>query len=721
MTPDEIKKAEQIHSCCEMWMERIQAAERREDDWTREALAAERAYSVDTKSVEGKLYDFNILHSNVETIVPAIYNSTPAPDIRRRFSSEDPEAKNYADMIERAISVQIDDNRLDTEVESLAQDAFIAGRGIVRLRFMADFQPDEMGQERPANERIAFEAVSWRDFRFGPAKRWEDVSWVAFRHSIPREEIEKLSDEDLLAAQAYGEAAATSDNEEDDTEVWEVWDKDKREVIFIRADDRKMFKRETDPLRLPDFFPVPKPVQPICVTGKLTPVCPFSVYKKLADELDKTTQRINKIISGLKVRGLVAGSAEDIMALARAEDNELVTADGLESLAQTGGLDKAIMWWPIETAMAVLKELYVTRETTKQAIYEITGISDIVRGASDAGETATAQNIKTQWGSLRIQKMQRLIQRQVRDIFVMMADIITTHFSPKTLQAMTGIQITSQMAQLMQQPVTAAYRVDIESDSTIKADLTRARGEMAEFLNGSGQFFSAMAPIIQADPSMAEPVAEIYSAFARQFSLGKQAEDALERMAAQAKQVAQQPRPNPEAEKMKADMQIKQAEMQADQQRTQAELQLKGQEGQQKLAIEGQKLQLDAERMQVETAIKRAELDIKRAELALKQQDLGLRADEMGKKLNERGEIERDTTTEDTVIERLGERLDAILGASQQSVEQLANVVRETATAPRKVIRDERGEIVGVQVEGGPTWSVVRDGQGQISGVTAAA
>lgn len=721
MTPDEIKEAEKIHSCCEMWMERIQAAERREDDWTREALAAERAYSVDTKSVEGKLYDFNILHSNVETIVPAIYNSTPVPDIRRRFSSDDPEAKNYADMIERAISVQIDDNRLDTEVESLAQDAFIAGRGIVRLRFMADFQPDEMGQERPANERIVFEAVSWRDFRFGPAKRWEDVSWVAFRHSIPREEIEKLEDEDLIAAQAYGEAAATSDNEEDDAEVWEIWDKDKREVIFIRADDRKMFKREPDPLRLPDFFPVPRPVQPICVTGKLTPVCPFSVYKKLADELDKTTQRINKIISGLKVRGLVAGSAEDIMALARAEDNELVTADGLESLAQTGGIDKAIMWWPIETAMAVLKELYVTRETTKQAIYEITGISDIVRGASDAGETATAQNIKTQWGSLRIQKMQRLIQRQVRDIFVMMADIITTHFSPKTLQAMTGIQITSQMAQLMQQPVTAAYRVDIESDSTIKADLTRARGEMAEFLNGSGQFFSAMAPIIQADPSMAEPVAEIYSAFARQFSLGKQAEDALERMAAQAKQAAQQPRPNPEAEKMKADMQIKQAEMQADQQRTQAELQLKGQEGQQKMAIEGQKLQLDAERMQVETAIKRAELDIKRAELALKQQDLGLRADEMGKKLNERGEIERDTTTEDTVIERLGERLDAILGASQQSVEQLANVVRETATAPRKVIRDERGEIVGVQVEGGPTWSVVRDGQGQISGVTAAA
>lgn len=67
------------------WLQRISSAETREDDWRKDAEAAEKTYACDPKAKNGKLYDFNILHSNVETIVPAIYNSTPVPDVRPRF------------------------------------------------------------------------------------------------------------------------------------------------------------------------------------------------------------------------------------------------------------------------------------------------------------------------------------------------------------------------------------------------------------------------------------------------------------------------------------------------------------------------------------------------------------------------------------------------------------------------------------------------------------
>src|SRR5690606_25678896 len=157
-------------------------------------------------------------------------------------------------------------------------------------------------------------------------------------------------------------------------------------------------KREDDPLGLTNFYPIPAPVQPITLTGRLDPTCPFAIYKKLADELDLATKRINAIMRGLKVRGLVAGDLTDVELLSKADDNELVAAKDLEGLAQTGGIEKAIMWWPVEKAIVVLKELYAQREQIKQAIYELTGISDIVRGASKSGETATAQQIKTQWG-----------------------------------------------------------------------------------------------------------------------------------------------------------------------------------------------------------------------------------------------------------------------------------------------------------------------------------
>lgn len=582
------------------WMEKIRASEKREDKWRKDAEAAEKAYSCDTESKgSGKLYDFNILHSNVETIVPAIYNSTPIPDIRRRFveaigeppepppppgppqqpgqpaaavdpramqqykaaqaqfqqaqaafaqkQQSDKDAKDLGDMIERVITVQIDDNRLDREIEANAQDAFLAGRGVVRVRFDAQVGDDNS----MSGEKIPTEVCPWRDFRMGPGSRWDNKPWIAFLHTLPGEVLkDKHTDKEMYASQAI-EPTGDGEDDSDDVAFWEVWDKLERKVCFIREHDGAYLKETDDPLGLRDFFPCPEPIQPITLTGKTTPVCPFTVYKKLADELDNATKRINKIMSGLKVRGLVAGDATDISLLSKADDNELVTVSNLEGLAQTKGLENAIMWWPIEQAVNALKQLYTQREEVKAAIYEITGISDIIRGASNANETLGAQQIKTQWGALRIQKMQRMIERQVRDIFVMMADIIITKFSPQTLQEISGIEITPGMQALMQKPTLVGYRIDVESDSTVRADLTRQKQDMNEFLTGTGTFFAAVGPLAKEDPALAEPMAEVYSSFARTFKLGKQAEDALERMAKMAGAKAKEP-PPPSPEQMKA-------------------------------------------------------------------------------------------------------------------------------------------------------------------------
>lgn len=633
------------------WMERIRAAEKREDDWRKDAMAAEKAYSCDTKSDKGKLYDFNILHSNVETIVPAIYNSTPVPDIRRRYveamgeppappqvqegqqpdpralaqfqqamaqwqakEQADKDAKNLGDMVERVISVQIDDNRLDKEIEAQAQDAFLAGRGIVRLRFEASVEGDAV-----SNERIIPEVVAWRDFRMGPATRWDNVPWTAFRHTVSREVLERdHTNPDMYAAQ--GPEVPTKDDDCDDIPIWEVWDKFTGKVKFVREHDGRMLNETDDPMGLPGFYPIPCPVQPITLTGKMTPVCPFTVYKKLADELDTITRRINAIMKGLKVRGIAAGELQDIQQLAQAGDNEIVTSSNLEGLAQTKGIENAIMWWPIEQSVKVLKELYVQREQVKTSIYEITGISDIVRGASNPNETLGAQEIKTQWGALRIQKMQRMIERQVRDIFVMMSSLILTKFSLPTLQQMSGIQITPGMQQFMQNSTLVGYRIDVESDSTVRADLTRKKGEMGEFLQGTGNFFNAIGSVVEQAPEMAEPFTEVYTSFARVFKLGKQAEDALERMGKQAKQAASKPRPNPEQDKLNADMKMKQAEFQMKEQAEQRKAVREQQSEQAKLHVESQKAQIDLQKSQTELQIKVVELDLKKQEAAMKLQ-----------------------------------------------------------------------------------------------------
>ena len=597
------------------WMGRIAASETREKDWMEQAERAENIYLCNNE--DGKAPQFNILFSNVETIVPSIYNSTPRPEIRARHGrSEDPVANAASTIMERAIAAQIDDSRLDVEIEAGAQDAYAAGRDIVRVKFDAEVmeQPaligmDEFGGEveipQPPiikNEVILFENVSWRDYRQGPAKRWRDVPWVAYRHEVSEQERERLENPEFK--EAYDDREDI--DEDQDCTIWEIWDKENRQVLFVIAESGKVLDIAEDPLNLVGFFPQPAPVQPITPTGKLTPVCPYAAYETLASELDITTRRINAITKGLKVRGAIAADAESIAEIAQAGDNELVAVSNIEGLVAAGGLSKAVMWWPIDTAIAVLQQLYVQREQTKQAIYEVTGISDIVRGQSNTAETATAQKIKTQWGSLRIKKMQRAIERQVRDLFVISAEILSQHFSHETLQGMTGVEITEEVAALLSKPLDH-YRINVESDSTVRADLTKSRGEMSEFLQGTAQFFSTMQPIVASAPQSAGPLAKMYAAFAQQFNLGKSAEEALDQFVEMAEEAAKKPQgPSPEQEAMQAEMKQKMTEFQG-----RMELEFG------KLELQNKNLQLSAQEKGLNIKLKQEELGIKRDEAQL--------------------------------------------------------------------------------------------------------
>lgn len=688
------------------WMERIRASETRDDEWIKDAKDAENTYAAgridDKAESHGSVPDFNILHSNVETIVPAIYNSTPVPDIRERWPTKPPEQqappqmpqagqmppqggqmppqamqppqampepqtpyKDVAELLERAITLQIDDNMLDGEVEAAAQDAFMAGRGIVRVKLEADIEDfeetrevidpatgaisyEEVEGQNVTNERVKYEVVSWRDYREGPATRFDSLTWMGFKHYLTSEDVEKMGG-DMLESQTLDEIPTDNESSAEDVPIWEIWCRDKMEILFVRESDGVIIDRQPDPLGLSGFFPIPSPIQPITLSNKRMPVNPYVIYRKQAQELDNVTKRINAIISGLKVRGGIAGDVENIKALANAGDNELIAIENVEGLAQTGGLDKAIIWWPVEKAIQVLRELYIARDQIKQIIYEITGISDIVRGQTQASETATAQQIKTQWGSIRIKKMQRMIERHVRDLFVLTSEIIAKNFTITTLKDITRMEITPEMEEILNGSMHQ-YHIDVESDSTVRADLSRQKGEMEGFLQGTAAFFSTMAPVVQQAPQMAGPVTDLYASFARQFNLGKQSEDAIEEMGDIAKKASKGDKPDPEVEAKKAEMAMKGKELQGKAmlemeklKGAQAELQIKAQEAQAKAQGEQAKLQLENKKIALQTEIakadallKKAQLDqqaqtsadsvaIKQAELRIKEADLELK------------------------------------------------------------------------------------------------
>lgn len=663
------------------WMEKIRAAEGREDVWLRDAKIAEDIYLASDKAE--RKYDFNILHSNVETIVPAIINSAPIPDIRERFrkGSEDEPARVAAQMIERCIQVCCDDGRLEEEIEGVAQDAFTVGRGILRVRMT----------QRWGVEALGFEVHPWNDFRFGPARRWDDVPWEAFRFHVPKEAVDKMTDEKVKELLAKGSSDEIDPGEDTDAELWEVWDKDSRAVLFIAND--VIIKETPDPLGLSGFFPNPMPAMPIRSTASLTPVVPFRIYERLADELDEVTRRITKLTKACKAVGLVAGeSADSLSQLEEAEDSTLIPVPmgQIEGVA-TAGMNGAIAWWPIEKIIMALRELFVARDQCKAAIYEITGISDIIRGASQAAETATAQEIKTQWGSLRVKKLQKLIERLVRDTFVICAEIICSKFQPATIQRMSGVPMTPEVAQFFGNPLDH-FRIDVESDSTVRADLTRMRQDMAEWLRGTSEYMNAMIMPMAASPMtmpMIPAAMKLYATFARTFSLGKQGEDAIEEIIAATQQAveqqqAQPPQPSPEEIKAQGEQAKAQAAMQkaqsdaaikqTDQALKQQELELAAQEGGLKAQETAAKIELtqaqtqkvyaEIGKTQVETEIADTQADID-ASLAMRGEQRTAEGDMHARSMRER-EFERAGETQRAADERASAESAAKVKAMQR-------------------------------------------------------
>ena len=452
--------------------------------------------------------------------------------------------------------------------------------------------------------------------------------------------------------------------------MWEIWDKDSAKVIFL-AEGKKdaPIRVEDDPLQLTGFFPMPRPLYGIETSDNLTPIVPYDMYRAQAEELELISERIMALTSALKARGAYDGRLTEIGRLATADDNDLVAIENAIGYADKGGIEKAIFWFPIDVVSAVLEKLYVQRDQIKQTIYEITGIADILRGATDPNETLGAQKLKSEWGSLRVQRKQMEVQRYARDLFRLKAELVATKFDWQTISMMTGLkypseqekqaaqqqmQMAAQKAQATgQQPpqppkelvdmlakpsleqvdkvlrndTMRGFRIDVESDSTIRADMTRNQQTMTQFLTGTAEFMQAIGPAVMQGFFPADIAVEVFTAFARNFRLGKQAEDALDRLADKAKKSADQPaKPDPkaEAEKMKAEAVQQKAKMDAEAQ--QQKMHMDQQKAQLDLQATQQKHEMELQKMMAEVMMQREEMQIMREKMGMEMQAAQMKA-----------------------------------------------------------------------------------------------
>jgi hypothetical protein len=118
------------------WLLEIKLASKREKDWREKAVAILDKY----RGKDRKKNSFNILWANTEVLRPALYNSTPKPDVRRRFRQNDMLGKAVAEVAERSLSYCIDAYDLDNCVKNDVLDALLPGRGLSRVRYIPQFK-----------------------------------------------------------------------------------------------------------------------------------------------------------------------------------------------------------------------------------------------------------------------------------------------------------------------------------------------------------------------------------------------------------------------------------------------------------------------------------------------------------------------------------------------------------------------------------------------------
>ena len=180
----------------------------------------------------------------------------------------------------------------------------------------------------------------------------------------------------------------------------------------------------------------------------------YDLYARLADDLDETSARISALTKQIKVRGAYNARLPDIADLLhrrRRQDDPGRWRRPDQRRPPEPHLDGADRPIPCRRC----RKLYLARDQIKQSIYEIMGISDIMRGATKASETATAQRIKGSMGVSRLEDQKQAAGNFVRDLLRLKAEIICQNFDAETLEAMTGEAVTPDVEAILRDDLPA--------------------------------------------------------------------------------------------------------------------------------------------------------------------------------------------------------------------------------------------------------------------------
>ena len=755
------------------WYNRILSYERAFKKWEGRADKILKRYRDDSRTQNNPNARFNILYSNVQTITPAVFARLPRPDVTRRFKDNDPIGRVACMLLERALEYELEHySDYKTAMDSSVFDRMIGGRGTAWVRYEPHIVASEQGlpedgyevsdvvddmDEAPSekNEEIEYECapvdyVHWRDFGHSVGRTWEEVTWVYRKVYMNRDALVERFGEDLGyeipldVKPEEGKSYTQNQNMPEQALIYEIWDKETGDAIWLSKSMGKILDEKSDPLELEGFFPCPKPLYSNITTENLEPIPDFTMYQDQAKELDTLADRIDGLINALKVRGVFDASASELNRLfSEGENNTLIPVKNWGAFAEKQGLRGAIDLVDIQPFASALMSCYQAMDQVKGQIYEIMGIADIQRGQTDPNETLGAQIIKSNNAAGRLKTMQHNVVNFATKILNIKAQIICKHFTEETIVKISGAAqlsdndkaLVPQALALLKDESAKNFRIEVTSDSMIYQDEMQEKQDRMEFLQAVGNFMQNIIPLGQNAPELVPMAMEMLKFGVTGFKVGKGLEGLIDETSDKLKEMAAQPRqpqPNPELLKIQAQSQAKMQEMQMSAQVEQQKLQAQVQAEQAKQQAQAQenalRNQLEHERamaeIQAQSQLKLQEMELKKQQFELdtnkalaiayidttaKIEDSRVRAG-----ITDGADFYAESFTNAKILqdhlgysEMKNHPLTPAIESMQQGHQQMQQnhtelsqmlaMLLDKLNQPKQVLRDENGKIVGVK------------------------
>ena len=467
----------------QLWKEQIEATKDVYADWVKRGEQISSRYRDErSKAHEQGQRHLNILWSNTEILTPAIYSQCPLAMAERRFLDRDPVGRVSAQILERVVRFELEDNGFHQGMKHAVKDFLLTGRGVLWVRYEPEFgvsvslktgaafslSADDDGEEKEndaeeekledTGERLLVESVPvdyihWKDFFIFPAyaRTWQEVTGIAKRIYMSKDEVrEKWPDlvnkiqadtSVLHEGRKTGAAPSALFDRGDRTRViFEIWNKKDRRVTWISTGYDGVIESVDDPLKLKGFFPIPEPILSVTTNDTQVPIPFYTEYQDQAIQVDELTQRINMLGKCVKITGTYDASNRALRRLLdESVENELIPVDNWSAHKDKGGVEGAVSFMPLRDMVEALQVLVELRAKIMEDLDRVTGIADIMRGTSDARETLGGQRLKQNSATTRLDKLRDDVAVFARDTIRIIAEVVARHFSTKSLIKASGI------------------------------------------------------------------------------------------------------------------------------------------------------------------------------------------------------------------------------------------------------------------------------------------